>query len=62
MKKFTLIFYLFSFLVYSSQDELIINDAKYEKNNNYDFTLGRGVQFSFDDNKHVFVDYLLCFL
>jgi hypothetical protein len=54
MKKFTLIFYLFSFLVYSSQDELIINDAKYEKNNNYDFTLGRGVQFSFDDNKHVF--------
>ena len=54
MKKFTLIFYLFSFLVYSSQDELIINDAKYEKNNNYDFTLGGGVQFSFDDNKHVF--------
>ena len=54
MKKFTLIFYLFSFLVYSSQDELIINDANYEKNNNYDFTLGRGVQFSFDDNKHVF--------
>ena len=54
MKKVTLIFYLFSFLVYSSQDELIINDANYEKNNNYDFTLGRGVQFSFDDNKHVF--------
>ena len=54
MKKFTLIFYLFSFLVYSSQDELIINDAKYEKNNSYDFSLGNGVQFSFDDNKHVF--------
>ncbi|MAE15754.1 MAG: hypothetical protein CL821_09225, partial [Crocinitomicaceae bacterium] len=54
MKKFTLIFYLFSFLVYLSQDEFIINDANYEKNNNYNFTLGRGVQFSFDDNKHVF--------
>ena len=54
MKKVTLIFYLFSFLVYSSQDELIINDANYEKNNNYDFNLGRGVQFSFDDNKHIF--------
>ena len=54
MKKFTLIFYLFSFLVYSSQDELIINDAKYEKNNSYDFSLGNGVQFSFDDNKHIF--------
>ena len=54
MKKFTLIFYLFSFLVYSSQDELMINDANYEKNNNYDFTLGSGVQFSFDDNKYIF--------
>ena len=54
MKKFTLIFYLFSFLVYSSQDELIINDAKYEKNNSYNFFLGNGVQFSFDDNKHIF--------
>ena len=54
MKKFTLILYTFSFLVCSSQDELIINDAKYEKNNNYDFSLGNGVQFSFDDNKHIF--------
>ena len=54
MKKFTLIFYLFSFLFYSSQDELIINDAKYEKNNSYDFSLGNGVQFSFDDNKYIF--------
>ena len=54
MKKFTLIFYLFSFLVCSSQDELIINDANYEKNNNYNFNLGSGIQFSFDDNKHIF--------
>ena len=54
MKNFILIFYLFSFLVYSSQDELMINDANYEKNNNYDFTLGSGVQFSFDDHKHIF--------
>ena len=54
MKNFTLIFYLFSFLVYSSQDELMINDANFEKNNNYDFTLGSGVQFSFDNHKHIF--------
>ena len=40
MKKLVLIMLIFSFFASFSQDELIINDAVYEKNNNYDFILG----------------------
>ncbi len=54
MKKLVLIMLIFSFFASFSQDELIINDAVYEKNNNYDFILGNGINFSFDDDKHVF--------
>ena len=54
MKKLVLIILIFTFLTSFSQDELIINDAVYEKNNNYDFILGNGINFNFDDNKHVF--------
>lgn len=54
MKKLVLTILIFSFFASYSQDELIINDAAYEKNNNYDFILGNGINFSFDDNKHVF--------
>ena len=54
MKKLFLLIYTFSFFIAYSQDELTIGDANFEKNNKYNFSLGSGIQFSFDNDRHVF--------
>ena len=54
MKKLFLIIYTFSFFIAYSQDELTIGNANFEKNNKYNFSLGSGIQFSFDNDRHVF--------
>ena len=54
MKKLIFIMLIFSFFIAYSQDELTIGDANFEKNNKYNFSLGSGIQFSFDNDRHVF--------
>ena len=37
-----------------AQISLDINDASYEKSNDYVYTLGEGISFNFDDSVHIF--------
>ena len=36
------------------QVSMDMNDANYEKNNEYAYSLGKGISFNFDDTSHVF--------